>query len=133
VATEAVWGLGWRVARPLPDEAAEPLLFAALGFWLVGGMLYIWLMGIIFYRVLFLPLAAADLTPPYWINMGAMAISALAGVFLVRDAGQFSLLGELRPFIKGMTLLFWATATWGIPLLLVLGARRHLPQPVARA
>jgi tellurite resistance protein TehA-like permease len=40
------------------------------------------------------------------------------------------LLGELLPFLKGMTLLFWVTATWWIPLLLALGAWRHLAQHV---
>ena len=43
-------------------------------------MLYIWLIALIFYRIMFLPLTPADLTPPYWINMGAMAISTLGGV-----------------------------------------------------
>jgi tellurite resistance protein TehA-like permease len=40
------------------------------------------------------------------------------------------LLAELRPFSKGMTLLFWATATWWIPILLSLGAWRHLVKRV---
>ena len=58
--------------------------------------------------------------------MGAMAISTLAGVCLVAEAGRMPLLTELLPFLKGMTLLFWATATWWIPILLALGAWRHL-------
>src|SRR5690606_16602776 len=29
-------------------------------------------------------------------------------------------------FLRGFTLLFWATATWWFPLLLALGAWRHL-------
>jgi tellurite resistance protein TehA-like permease len=70
------------------------------------------------------------LTPPYWINMGAMAISTLAGVCLVGEAGRMPLLTELLPFLKGMTLLFWATATWWIPILLALGAWRHLVKRV---
>jgi tellurite resistance protein TehA-like permease len=97
-------------------------------FWLVGSMLYVWLIALIFHRIVFLPLSPSELTPPYWINMGAMAISTLAGVRLVSEAGRMSLLTELLPFLKGMTLLFWATATWWIPILLVLGAWRHLRQ-----
>src|SRR5262249_6930228 len=77
-------------------------------------------------RILFLPLPPGQLTPPYWINMGAMAISTLAGVRLVGEAGRMPLLTELLPFLKGMTLLFWATGTWWIPMLLALGAWRHL-------
>ena len=33
---------------------------------------------------------------------------------------------ELLPFIKGLTLLFWATATWWIPMLVILGVWRHV-------
>src|SRR5262249_17426653 len=122
-------GGGW-VGPPGGGAAREPLLFVALTFWLVGGMLYVWLIALIFYRVLFLPLAAADLTPPYWINMGAMAISTLAGASLLGEAGRSPLLADLLPFLKGTTLLFWATATWWIPILLVLGAWRHLLERV---
>jgi tellurite resistance protein TehA-like permease len=63
--------------------------------------------------------------PPYWINMGAMAISTLAGALLIRTAGASPLLGALLAFLKGFTLLYWATATWWIPMLLVLGVWRH--------
>jgi tellurite resistance protein TehA-like permease len=92
--------------------------------------LYVWLIALIFHRILFLPLSPGDLTPPYWINMGAMAISTLAGVCLVGEAVRMPLLTELLPFLKGMTLLFWATATWWIPVLLALGAWRHLAKRV---
>jgi tellurite resistance protein TehA-like permease len=102
----------------------------SLSFWLVGSMLYVWLIALIFHRILFLPLSPGDLTPPYWINMGAMAISTLAGVRLVGEAGRMPLLTEMLPFLKGMTLLFWATATWWIPILVALGAWRHLRKRV---
>lgn len=124
VATQAVCVLGTLVAPALADGGLG--LFAALCFWLVGGMLYLWLISLIFYRILFLPLAPGDLTPPYWINMGAMAISTLAGARLVLLADRSALIAELLPFVKGLTLLFWATATWWIPVLLALGAWRHL-------
>jgi tellurite resistance protein TehA-like permease len=101
-------------------------VFVSLAFWLVGAMLYIWLIALIFYRCLFLPLSPGDLAPPYWINMGAMAISALAGISLVRNAALLPFLTEILPFVKGLTLLFWATATWWIPMLLALGFWRHL-------
>ena len=108
----------------------EPALFASLAFWLAGGMIYFWIIAQIFHRILFLPLAAGDLTPPYWINMGAMAIATLAGARLVEAAEHSRLLADLLPFLKGMALMFWSTATWWIPVLLVLGAWRHLSQHV---
>jgi tellurite resistance protein TehA-like permease len=124
VGTQAASVLGCLVAPHLPGGAG-PGLFAALCFWLVGGMLYLWLIALIFYRIMFRPLAPADLTPPYWINMGAVAISTLAGVWLVAAAPASDLLAPLVPFLKGLTLMFWATATWWLPLLLMLGAWRH--------
>lgn len=126
VATQSICVLGCRIAGEFPAEQAQGIVFASLVFWLAGAMIYIWLISMIFHRWLFLPMTPGELTPPYWINMGAMAISTLAGVSLAHDADHLSLLVELLPFIKGFTLLFWATATWWIPMLLVLGYWRHL-------
>jgi tellurite resistance protein TehA-like permease len=125
VATQAICVLGCLIASDLPDDRLQPALFAALGFWLVGGMLYLWLIALIFYRIMFWPLPAAELSPPYWINMGAMAISTLAGTALVTASRESPLLVELLPFLRGLTLMFWATATWWLPLLLMLGVWRH--------
>jgi tellurite resistance protein TehA-like permease len=125
VSTQSVCVLGCLVVPHLAGEAAAAGLFACLCFWLVGGMLYLWLIALIFYRMVFRPLTAAELTPPYWINMGAMAISTLAGASLASAAGGPGPLAELLPFMKGLTLMFWATATWWLPLLLMLGFWRH--------
>src|SRR5690606_34988991 len=94
--------------------------------WLWGGMLYIWLMVLIFYRYTFFRLAPEDLTPPYWINMGAMAISTLAGSMLILNSPDAPFLRAILPFLKGFTILYWATATWWIPMLLVLGVWRYV-------
>jgi tellurite resistance protein TehA-like permease len=131
VGTQAICVLACLLVPSLTENALdEPFLFVALAFWLVGSMLYIWLIALIFHRILFLPLSPGELTPPYWINMGAMAISTLAGARLIAEAGRAPLLTELLPFLKGMTLLFWATATWWVPILLALGAWRHLRKHV---
>jgi len=58
--------------------------------------------------------------------MGAVAISTLAGDTLILNAGEWGFLQELLPFIKGLNLLFWATATFWIPLLVLLGVWRHI-------
>jgi tellurite resistance protein TehA-like permease len=59
-----------------------------------------------------------------------MAISALAGALLIRAAGSSPLLSSILPFIKGFTLLYWATATWWIPMLLALGVWRYVVHKV---
>jgi tellurite resistance protein TehA-like permease len=125
VATESVSTLASLLA-PGAGARAEPLLFLSLTFWLAGGMLYIWLISLIFYRYTFFKFSPSDLMPPYWINMGAMAISTLAGTLLIAGAASSPLLTTLKPFLLGFTILFWATATWWIPMLLILGFWRHV-------
>jgi len=125
VASQSVCVLGAQLAAGF--GAREPqVLFFCLAMWLGGGMLYIWIISLIFYRYTFFTLSPADLAPPYWVNMGAVAISALAGSLLVLDAPRSPLLQSLEPFLRGLTLLFWATATWWIPMLVILGVWRHL-------
>ena len=102
------------------------LNFFALSMWLFGGMLYIWIMSLIFYRYTFFRLSPGDLTPPYWINMGAMAISTLAGSRLISNASEAPFLYSLLPFLKGFTIFFWATGTWWVPMLLLLGLWRYI-------
>ena len=125
VATESVSTLASLLA-PTVGAQADRLLFVSLIFWLAGGMLYIWLISLIFYRYTFFKFSPSDLMPPYWINMGAMAISTLAGTLLLQNGHLSPLVNGLRTFVLGMTLLFWATATWWIPMLLILGYWRHV-------
>jgi len=125
VAAQSVSVLGSQLAATFGAGAAHVLLFC-LVMWLGGGMLYIWIISLIFYRYTFFTMSPADLAPPYWINMGAVAISTLAGSLLALAAPSSALLRELLPFIKGLSLMFWATATWWIPMLVILGAWRHI-------
>lgn len=114
------------VSAGVAADLRQPLMFAALVLWLGGGALYLWLMTLIFFRYTFLPMSPADLTPPYWINMGAVAISTLAGATLFGQAPVSPVVAELAPFIKGLTLFYWAIGTWWIPMLVVLGIWRYL-------
>ena len=128
VATQSVAVLAALIARDWPQPFRLELNFFALSMWLWGGMFYIWIISLIFYRYTFFIFSPGDLTPPYWINMGAMAISTLAGARLVQNTPDAPFLASLLPFIKGFTVFYWATGTWWIPMLLVLGVWRHLIQ-----
>jgi tellurite resistance protein TehA-like permease len=125
VATQSVSVLGTLLAGHFGAQR-ETLLFLTLCMFLLGCMLYLLLITLIFYRFTFISLTSAALTPPYWINMGAVAITTLAGARLIVAAPSWSLLSELLPFLKGFTLFFWAAGTWWIPLLFVLGFWRHV-------
>jgi tellurite resistance protein TehA-like permease len=125
VAAQAVSVLTSQLAPGFGPHAPDAL-FAAAAVWLGGGMLYIWIISLIFYRYTFFTMQPSDLAPPYWINMGAVAISTLAGAMLGLQAPLSPLVRELLPFIKGLTLMFWATATWWVPMLIILGVWRHV-------
>jgi tellurite resistance protein TehA-like permease len=125
VATQSVSVLGTLIS--VQSEAWRAiLLFFTLSMYLLGCMLYLLIITLIFYRFTFMALTSVTLTPPYWINMGAVAITTLAGATLILNATRWSFLEEILPFLKGFTLFFWAAATWWIPLLFILGAWRHL-------
>lgn len=126
VATQAIAVLAVSIAGEWSQPLRVELNFFALSIWLWGGMLYIWIISLIFYRYTFFVFSPGDLTPPYWINMGAMAISTLVGAKLVQNTPDAPFLASLLPFLKGFTVFYWATGTWWIPMLLVLEVWQHL-------
>jgi tellurite resistance protein TehA-like permease len=128
VATESLSILGTLVAQALGP--VSPILFVALCTYLLGAMFYILFIALIVYRWIFLRMEPAKLTPPYWINMGALAITTLAGTRLILSSGSWKVLHDFQPFIGGFTLFFWATGTWWIPLLVIVGFWRHVIERV---
>ncbi len=126
VATQSIALLAAILAPRIGQPVRLELNFLALSMWLWGGMLYIWMMSLIFYRYTFFHFSPGDLSPPYWINMGAMAISTLAGSQLIANTDDAPFLASLLPFLKGFTVFYWATGTWWIPMLLILGVWRHV-------
>lgn len=125
VATQSISILG-TLLTPSMENGQVIVLFLTLCMYFLGCMLYLNIITLIFYRFTFLKLEFAALTPPYWINMGAVAITTLAGSTLILHAEKWSLLVEITPFLKGFTLFFWITGTWWIPLLFILMIWRYL-------
>jgi tellurite resistance protein TehA-like permease len=124
VAPQSVSVLGLLLA-PRVGWNLEGLLGVCLVLHLLGGVFYVLLITLILYRFLFFPFDPERLHPPYWINMGAVAITTLAGSLLILRSELWTFLAGILPFLKGSTLLFWSVATWWIPLLVVLGIWRH--------
>ncbi|MCR4373791.1 MAG: tellurite resistance/C4-dicarboxylate transporter family protein [Acidobacteria bacterium] len=125
VSTQAVALLSAQLATFFGPYRLVTNIFA-LSMWLWGGMLYIWMISLIFYRYTFFTFSPGDLTPPYWINMGAMAISTLAGTVLIANAPHAPFLLSILPFLKGFTIFYWATGTWWLPMLAILAVWRHV-------
>lgn len=125
VATQSVSILGTQVSEYL-FLPSEIVLFFSLLMFLLGCIFYIIIITLIFYRLTFFKVNAETFAPPYWISMGAVAITTLAGSILLLHAGNSEFLLNLQYFIQGLTLLFWAIGTWWIPLVIILGVWRHL-------
>ncbi len=124
VGTQAVSVLGTRLAKGFADSGSA-FLFISLCMYLIGAMLYIVIIGLIFYRMFFFAMPPERLSPAYWINMGAAAITTLSGALLLQNAGRWDFLSGLAPFLRGFTLFFWAAASWWIPLLAALNAWKY--------
>lgn len=127
VSTQSIAILGTLLV-PRLSLPVELVLFTTLSLFLLGFTFYLILVSLIMYRLAFLPIQAEELTPPYWIDMGAMAITTLAGATLLQTTKSTAILVDFSPFLKGISLLAWVTATWWIPLLVLLGGWRHLKQ-----
>jgi tellurite resistance protein TehA-like permease len=102
----------------------ELFLFVSICLYLIGGLFYILIIVLIFYRFMFFSMLPEALGPPYWINMGAVAISTLAGATLIVSSSEVQFFENLLPFTTGTSLFFWSTATWWIPFLFVLDTWR---------
>ena len=125
VSTQALSTLGTLI---LPQVLKPPNvgLFITLVLYLIGDMFYLLIIQLIFYRLLFFNILSQQIAPPYWINLGAAAITTLAGSTLILNVSKWSFLQEILPFLTGFTLFYWAFATWWLPLLVILGMWRHL-------
>ncbi len=128
VSTQSVCVLGVLVDAALGGTKIPTLISLAL--YLIGVLLYIPFITLILYRWMFFDLKPDNLTPPYWINMGALAISTLAGSRLLLAAQDWAWLQALVPFLQGFTFLYWSMATWWIPLLIAVGVWRHITEHV---
>lgn len=124
VSCESLAALGSALADYLPHQHTG-LLFVAYAFWSLGIILYLIFIALIMHRFFFYPMTASDLSPPYWINMGAMAITTLAGSRLVLYPHATTFLLSVRPFVQGFTIMLWVWGTWWIPFLVLIGIWKY--------
>jgi tellurite resistance protein TehA-like permease len=92
--------------------------------WSVGVFLYAGTAMIVSLRLLLYPIGPEELTPPYWVSMGALAITVVAGARIVEMADA-PMVAVTRDLISGLSVVFWAFATWLIPVLLAASWWRH--------
>ena len=125
VGTQSVAVLGAMLA-PKFVSYGSLLVFSSLVWWMIGSFLYIILITIIFYRLVFFKMPPDALIPPYWINMGALAITTMAGSILCINIPQIGgAYVDFLAFTKGFTLFFWSFGTWWLPLLIILAIWKY--------
>jgi len=115
----AVLGALLPTALSGPADAVVVVLLSASYFG-AGVLLYVVVVTVVTYRLLEGPLRPDDWTGPYWITMGAAAITTLAGATLGPRLRAVPAWEPYAPVVVGVTFLAWAAATWWIPLLLAV-------------
>ncbi|HLX49606.1 MAG TPA: tellurite resistance/C4-dicarboxylate transporter family protein [Streptosporangiaceae bacterium] len=98
----------------------------AVGLWCIGLVLYLLLVSLILLRWLTVAMTPEALGPPYWILMGATAITVFAGARILGLPATLAVTRATRGFVEGFSFALWAFGTWWIPLLIVLGLWRHV-------
>ncbi|NLE78180.1 MAG: tellurite resistance protein permease [Rhodococcus sp.] len=106
-------------------DARAILAGIAVVSWSVGVFLYAAVGVFVGARMLLYPFGPADLTGPYWVSMGACAITVLAGSRIIEMASA-PMVEATRGLIYGLAVLFWAFAAWLIPVLVAAGWWRHV-------
>ncbi|WP_228266341.1 tellurite resistance/C4-dicarboxylate transporter family protein [Ornithinimicrobium ciconiae] len=110
--------------EPVSETATQGLSVLAVVAWSVGVFLYVAAGVLVALRMLLYDLRPEDLNPPYWVAMGACAITVLAGARIVEMAAA-PMVDATRGLVAGLSVMFWAFATWLIPVLFAVGVWRH--------
>jgi tellurite resistance protein TehA-like permease len=115
----------------LTRTSSDALAFTAIAAFLLGIVLYLIVMTMVFLRWTFQPLDPTEADPPAWIAAGAVAITVLAGsnILLAADQGP-ERIARLVPLLEGLVVMSWATATFWFPLMIAIGAWRHIVRKV---
>lgn len=115
VSTQSVTVLGSLIANSFGAYAGFVYIISLTHF-AAGWVLYLIVVILVTYRLLFRPLSPEDWTGPYWICMGAVAITTLAGSNMLLHLNM----GDLAAATLVITYLAWAIGAWWIPIQLYL-------------
>ncbi len=115
--------------EPVVQSGRDALALLAVVSWSVGVFLYAATGIFVSLRLMLYEFGPEELTPPYWVAMGALAITVLAGARIVEMADA-PVVAATRGLIAGLSVVFWAFATWLIPVLVAAGWWRHVRRRV---
>ncbi|WP_146317238.1 tellurite resistance/C4-dicarboxylate transporter family protein [Leekyejoonella antrihumi] len=86
--------------------------------WAIGLIQYLLLAAVEFARLLLRRIRPSESIAPYWVFMGAAAITIFAGAHLLQLRQVEHLI--LPDVVESLSMIMWSFATWLIPLLLAL-------------
>lgn len=110
--------------EPHYNDVRRALALVAVFSWSVGIFLYAAAGIFVAARMMQYALEPDELTPSYWVSMGACSITVLAGARIVEMADA-PMVDATRELVAGLAVVFWAFATWLIPPLVAAGWWRH--------
>ena len=110
--------------EPVYPHARQGLAVVAVLTWSVGVFLYAASAVFVSLRLMLYPLEPRDIAPPYWVAMGSVAITVVAGARIV-EMDTAPMADAVRELVAGLSVVFWCFATWLIPVLVAMGWWRH--------
>ncbi|MGO1227770.1 MULTISPECIES: tellurite resistance/C4-dicarboxylate transporter family protein [unclassified Brachybacterium] len=110
-------------------EPATPAYANLLGLltvlaWSVGTILYVGIAVLVILRIVHFGITPRQFEPTYWVAMGALAISVVAGAGIYAME-PVPMVDAARGLIGGTVVIFWCFALWQYPLLAGAGFWRH--------
>ena len=115
--------------QPVVSQDRRELAIIAVTCWSVGAALYVCTGVMVAIRLLNYDVSPVEVGQPYWVSMGATAITVLAGARIVAMADA-PMVDATRGLVAGVSVLFWGFGTWLWPLLIAAGIWRHLVHKV---
>src|SRR5699024_9681017 len=106
-------------------EIRDILAITAVFAWSLGLVLYVAVAVFVALRMMTYPLDPHEFNPPYWVSMGALAITVVAATRIAEMASS-PMVDATRGLVAGMAVLLWCFATWMIPALFGIGIWRHM-------
>lgn len=110
--------------QPALSSVRDGLAVVAVLAWSVGLFLYPAVGVMVSARMLLYELRPAELTPPYWVAMGASAITVLAGARII-EMVDTPMVEAVRGLVAGVSVSIWLFGSWLIPVLVAAGWWRH--------
>ncbi|WP_417220049.1 tellurite resistance/C4-dicarboxylate transporter family protein [Arthrobacter sp.] len=110
-------------AAAVHHSAGFAVMAAAL--WSIGVVLYLLVGTLVTLRLITHTIKPEDLSPTYWIFMGATAISVLACSGLLELPDGFPAIAGMRGLLTGAGFILWSIGLWWVPLLVIFGIWRH--------